>query len=236
MHTLLPSPTLHLATAALASCPGEAWGTATDEAIGHVASHSTSPSVQARLLGTHVQEGFTVAASEDAAADTLVVIGELDAVQAALRAAWVGQAFIDVPLTPIPSKARQTATTVASDPVHTLAAIKAVGAPSAVIDVFFTQQTPSAWWAGTLEMVHKVDAGASILAWLVLALIHFILTVDTLISWNTLTSVPSNEVTARGTVLAGIGRTLVKLLFTVAPRVAQGALAVMRVASIDADA
>lgn len=35
-------------------------------------------------------------------------------------------------------------------------------------------------------MVHKVDTGASILAWLVLALIHFILAVDTLISWDTL--------------------------------------------------
>lgn len=35
-------------------------------------------------------------------------------------------------------------------------------------------------------MVHEVDAGASILAGLVLALVHFILTVDTLIPWNTL--------------------------------------------------
>lgn len=35
--------------------------------------------------------------------------------------------------------------------------------------------------------------------------------------------------------LAWIGRTLVKLFLAVAPRVAQGALAVMRVASIDTD-
>lgn len=35
-------------------------------------------------------------------------------------------------------------------------------------------------------MVHQVDAGASVLARLVLALIHFILAVDTLISRNTL--------------------------------------------------
>lgn len=46
--------------------------------------------------------------------------------------------------------------------------------------------TPSAWWAGALEMVHEVDAGASILAGLVLALIHFILAIDTLIPWDTL--------------------------------------------------
>lgn len=119
----------------------------TNEAIGHVASHSTSPSVQARLLGTHIQESFTVTAGEGAAADTQVVIGELNAVQAALRAAGIGQALVDVPLTPLPSKARQTATTVASNPVHTLATIKAVGAPSTVINVFFTKQAPSARWA-----------------------------------------------------------------------------------------
>lgn len=177
-----------------------------------------------------------MAACEGAAADALVVISELNAVQAALRAARIGQAFVDVPLTPLPSKARQTATTVASNPVHTLATIKAMGAPSTVINVLFTKQAPGAWWARTLEMVHEVDAGASVLAGLVLALVHFILTVDTLVPWNTLTSVSSDEVTAGGTVLAWIGCTLVKLFLTVAPRVAQGALAVMGVASIDTDA
>lgn len=111
-----------------------------------------------------------------------------------------------------------------------------MGAPSTVINVLFTKQAPGAWWARTLEMVHEVDAGASVLAGLVLALVHFILTVDTLIPWNTLTSVSSDEVTAGGTVLAWIGCTLVKLFLAVAPRVAQRALAVMGVASIDTDA
>lgn len=46
--------------------------------------------------------------------------------------------------------------------------------------------TPGAWWARALEMVHEVDAGASVLTGLVLTLVHFILTVDTLIPWNTL--------------------------------------------------
>lgn len=46
--------------------------------------------------------------------------------------------------------------------------------------------TSSAWWAGALEVVHKVNTGASILAWLILALVHFVFTVDTLISWYTL--------------------------------------------------
>ena len=53
-------------------------------------------------------------------------------------------------------------------------------------------------------MVHEVDAGASILAGLVLALIHFILAIDTLIPWDTLTPVATNEVPAGGSVLAGI--------------------------------
>lgn len=84
-------------------------------------------------------------------------------------------------------------------------------------------------------MVHKVNTGASILAGLILALIHFILTVDTLIAWDTLASVSTNEVTARCPVLAGVGRTLIELFLTVAPSIAQGALTVMCVASIDAD-
>lgn len=85
-------------------------------------------------------------------------------------------------------------------------------------------------------MVHQVNAGASILAWLILALIHFVFTIDTLIPWNTLTSVSTNEVAAGGAMLAGIRRTLVKLLLTVASSVAQGALAVVCAASIDTDA
>lgn len=35
-------------------------------------------------------------------------------------------------------------------------------------------------------MVHQVDTGASVLARLVLALVHFVLTVDALIAWDTL--------------------------------------------------
>lgn len=35
-------------------------------------------------------------------------------------------------------------------------------------------------------MVHQVDTGAPILAWLVLALIHLVLAVDTLVPWDAL--------------------------------------------------
>lgn len=85
-------------------------------------------------------------------------------------------------------------------------------------------------------MVHQVDTGAPVLAGLILALVHFILTVDTLISWDTLTPVSTNEVAAGGPVLAGVGCTLIELLLAVAAGVAQRALAVMRAASADADA
>ena len=46
-------------------------------------------------------------------------------------------------------------------------------------------------------------------------------------SLSYLTSVSTNEVMAGGSVLAGIGRALIELLLTVAPSVAQGALAAM---------
>lgn len=236
MDTLLSAPAFHLSTAALASRPRESRRAAADEAVGHVAGHSAGPSIQARHLGTHVDESFTVTTGEGAPADAQVVVGELHAVQAALGAAGVGQALVDVPLTPLSGKARQAAAAVAADLVHTLTTIEAVGPPGTVIDVLFTTRASSARWAGALEVVHQVDAGASVLARLVLALIHFILTVDTLVPWDTLTSVSTDEVPAGGSVLAGTGRALVELVLTVAPGVAQGALAVMGVASIDADA
>lgn len=83
-------------------------------------------------------------------------------------------------------------------------------------------------------MVHQVNASPSILAWLVLAFIYLIFTVDTLVSWYTLTSIASNIISASGSMLAGIGGTFIQLVLTVAACVAQGALAVVSVASIDA--
>lgn len=58
-------------------------------------------------------------------------------------------------------------------------------------------------------MVHEVNTGASIPAWLILTLIDFIFAVDTLISWNTLTSVSTNEISAGSTMLARIGCTFI---------------------------
>lgn len=77
---------------------------------------------------------------EGPVADTQVVVDELYAVQAALRAAGAGEALIDVPLTPLSGKARQAATTVAPNPIHTLTTMKTVGTPSTVVNVVFTKQ------------------------------------------------------------------------------------------------
>lgn len=44
-------------------------------------------------------------------------------------------------------------------------------------------------------MVHKVDTGAPVLAWLILALIYFILAIDALIAWDTLTGTSKKEET-----------------------------------------
>ena len=75
--------------------------------------------------------------SEGSAADTQVVVGQLDAVQATLRAAGVREALIDVALTPHFCKARQAATTVAPNPTYTLTTIET---SSTVINVLFTKQ------------------------------------------------------------------------------------------------
>lgn len=83
-----------------------------------------------------------------AAADAQVVVGELNAVQAALGAAGVGQALVDVPLAPLSSKAGQAAAAVAPDLVHALTPVEAVGPPGTVINVLFTKQ---AWGEGRGE-------------------------------------------------------------------------------------
>lgn len=78
-------------------------------------------------------------ASKGASADTLVVVGELDAVQTALGVTGVGETLVDVSFTSLASKARQASTAVAPNPVHTLTTVEAVGTPSTVINVLFTE-------------------------------------------------------------------------------------------------
>lgn len=50
-------------------------------------------------------------------------------------------------------------------------------------------------------MVHQVDTGAPVLAWLILALVHFIFAVDTLVSWDTLPGASKKRQEIIGTLL-----------------------------------
>lgn len=83
-------------------------------------------------------------------------------------------------------------------------------------------------------MIDEVDAGPSVLAGLELALIHFILTVDTLVSSHTLALVAAQVIPAGGPVLAGAGVTLIQLHLTVTARVTHLALAVVGVPHVQA--
>lgn len=208
-----------------------------DEATGCVTGNSTNTPIQTWHLGTHIQEGLTVSASEGTPAYARIVIDELDAIQAAFRVAGVGEALVDISFTTLTGKARKATAGVAPNLIHALPTVEAMRASciwSTVINILFTPQASSAWWTGTLEMVHQVNASPSILAWLVLAFIYLIFTVDSLVSWYTLTSISSNIISTSGSMLAGIGGTFIQLFLTVAARVAQRALAMVSVASIDA--
>lgn len=58
-------------------------------------------------------------------ADTLVVIGQLDAIKTVAMAAGVRETFINVSLTPFPCESRGTIAAVASNSVHTSAIVQA---------------------------------------------------------------------------------------------------------------
>ena len=80
-------------------------------------------------------------------ADALVVVGQLDAVQAVARVTGVGQALVDVSLTAVPSEARGAVALVAAHAVHTRAVVQTLGgAPGpgwggAVVLIDLTQDT-----------------------------------------------------------------------------------------------
>lgn len=83
-------------------------------------------------------------------------------------------------------------------------------------------------------MVDKVYARSSILAGLKLALIHFVFTVDTLVSRHTLALVSTQMIPAGSTILARAGVTLIQLLLTVAASVTHAALTAVCVSHIEA--
>lgn len=131
MDALLPLLAFHLSTSAVAAeltfCSRVTRGTLADEAIGHVAGHSTAATVLARLPRAHVDHALAVTASESTAADAPVVICQLHTVQAAPRVAGVGEALVDVPLTALPCKSLGTEAAVAPNLVNALPPVEAAG-------------------------------------------------------------------------------------------------------------
>lgn len=63
-------------------------------------------------------------------AHTLVIIGQLYAVQAVGGVAGIGKALVDVSFTAFSSEAWRAVTSVPSNPVHTCAVILTLGYPS----------------------------------------------------------------------------------------------------------
>lgn len=241
LDALLPLLAFHLSTGTVAVeltfCSRITRGALADEALGHVAGHRAGAAVLARLPRAHVNDTLTVPASESASADAPVVVGELHAVQAAARVAGVGEALVDVALAALPREALGAQAAEPPDLVDALPPVEAARSPrvrDAVIHVLLTQPAPGSWWAGALEVVDQVDAGAPVLAGLELALIHLVLAVDPLVPSHTLAVVSAQVVPAGGSVLAGAGLALIQLHLAVAARVAHLALAVVAAPHVEA--
>lgn len=80
-------------------------------------------------------------------ADTLVVVGKLDTVQAAGRAARVRAALVNIPLAALAGEAGRAVTPVPPDLIHASAIVEALGCPpeprggTAVILIYLAQDT-----------------------------------------------------------------------------------------------
>lgn len=122
----------------------------------------------------------------------LVVIDQLDAVEAAVTVAGPRLAFIEIPLTVVTSESWRAGTPVTAHTIFTLSSILTERLQRArlggtVIHVHFTLESMRSTWASTLKVVNKVDACSSISAGLRLAFINIILAVHPLVAGFTYT-------------------------------------------------
>lgn len=77
-----------------------------------------------RMRLTHTKSVLTSPSCEPRLADTEVVIGQLDTVQAVGGTAGVREALIDVALTPVSCESRRAVAAIAADSVHTGAIVQ----------------------------------------------------------------------------------------------------------------
>lgn len=90
------------------------------------AEYRTDSSALTRLRLTHTEPALTPPASEARHADTLVVIGQLDAVKTVGWAAGVRETLIYVSLTSLSCESRGTIAAVSTHSVHTGAIVQAL--------------------------------------------------------------------------------------------------------------
>ena len=112
------------------------------------AGHRAHTSALTGLRLTHAEPALTPPAGEAGLADTQVVVGQLDAVQAVGGAAGVGETLVYVSLASFSGESRGTVAAVSAHSVHTGAVVQALGRSttqpqgwSAVVFVDLTENT-----------------------------------------------------------------------------------------------
>lgn len=187
----------------------------------------------------HVETALTPTSCETQLADTLVVIGQLDTIQTGTGVTGLGEALVYVTLASVAGEAWRTVAAVPANPVHTCAVVQTLGGRSTephgrstVVLVDLTQNTQGAWGAGADVMADQVDAGASVLTGVRLALIDLHLAILPHVAWHTITLVSSHISPAGGAIATGFVLTVVHLALTVASCVVCGTLAVVGVSSV----
>lgn len=170
----------------------------------------------------------------------MVVIGQLDAVKTVGETAGVRETLIYVSLTSFSCETRGAIAAITTHSVHTGAIVKALRRRAAqpqggstVIFIDLTENTQCARGAGTDVMSHKINASASILARMRLALIDLHLAVLSSIAWHTVTLVPSHIAPAGGAIAAGFVFTVVHLAFAIASSIVSRTFTIVGIPSVD---
>lgn len=83
-------------------------------------------------------------------------------------------------------------------------------------------------------MSHQINASATILARMRLALVDFYLTVLSSVAWHTITLVPSHISPTGGAISTGFVFTVIHLVFTIASHVVSWTFTIVGIARVDA--
>lgn len=150
--------------------------------------HRAAATVMAWLRQTQIHHGFTMTTRVSKATAALVIIDQLNAVEAAWSMAGPRQAFVEIPFAVFTNEAGRAGACVTSHAIHTLSSIQAARLPGArlggtVIIIHFTLESMCSRWAGTGKAVDEVETRSSVEAGPRMAFINIILTVHPLEAW-----------------------------------------------------